>query len=426
MDAFLCLMSIGFLAAIFYLAIRRIRIVWRRLASVWPRSVSIPAPTSRHKAYGIVMGLFLSHTTALEALRGWGLRHRLAKGERCDVPIPTALPAEKDLERITLHVPTLAATDRPVEVIVSTGHSGARAHGMFAHVTKAPLPAGSAVRISDDVVCSAPELVAVQMAPSLTPLELLCLLSELLGLYAICPGAEGGMFERSEPLTTPERLRAYLDALGPRPGTGLVRHALARACVRSGSPRETKLALRLSLKPGLGGYGLGLLAMNEPVVVERIYDPGVTGIRRPDILVGRPGDAGPSDATRFVAVEYNGRHHDLPARITQDANRSNELRARNIPEYVIRREQYDDLDYMDGLVARIRKNLGLPRIGMTKETAAERRRLRQWLYEELEHIDGVHWTRRAREKERKRWVSSTGETTQAEEELVPVEAYGLA
>lgn len=370
------------------------------------------------------MGLFLSHTTALETLRSWNLRHRLARGERCDAPVPTALPAEKDLERITLRVPTLSTPDRPIEVVVSTGHSGARANGMFAHVTKAPLPAGSAVPISDDVVCSSPELVAVQMAPSLTLLELLCLLSELLGLYAICPEAEGGMFERSAPLTTPERLGAYLDTLGPRPGVGLVRHALAQACVRSGSPRETKLALRLSLRPGLGGYGLGLLAMNEPVVVERIYDPADTGIRRPDILVGRPREVALSGAALFVAVEYNGRHHDLPARITQDANRSNELRARDIPEYVVRREQYDDLDYMDGLVERIRKNLGLPRIGMTKEMASERRRLRQRLYEELEHIDGIHWNGRAREKERERWAGSPDETLRAEE-VVPVEAYGL-
>lgn len=370
------------------------------------------------------MGLFLSHTTALEALRSWNLRNRLAKGGRCDAPVPTALPAERDLRRAALRVLPPAEPSRPIEVIVSTGHSGARANGLFAHVTQAPLPAGSAIRISDGVVCSAPELVAVQMAPSLTLLELLCLLSELLGLYAICPEAEGGMFERPEPLTTPERLRTYLDALGPRPGTGLVRHALALACVRSGSPRETKLALRLSLRPGLGGYGLGLLAMNEPVVVERIYDPGTTGIRRPDILVGRPRDATLAGAARFVAVEYNGRHHDLPARIAQDANRSNELRARDIPEYVVRREQYDDLDYMDGLVARIRQNLALPRIGMTRKTAEERRRLRRQLYEELEHIDGVHWNGRARAVERERRADSSDEIARTKE-LVPVEAYGL-
>lgn len=370
------------------------------------------------------MGLFLSHTTALETLRSWGLRHRLARGERCDAPVPAAPPAEKDLEQMALRVPSLAAPNRPIEVIVATGHSGARANGLFAHVTRAPLPARSAIRVSDDVVCSAPELVAVQMAPSLTLLELLCLLSELLGLYAICPEVEDGMFERPEPLTTPERLRAYLDALGPRPGTGLVRHALALACVRSGSPRETKLALRLSLRPGLGGYGLGLLAMNAPVVVERIYDPAATGIRRPDILVGRPRDAALPSAARFVAVEYNGRHHDHPARIARDVNRSNELRARDIPEYVVRREQYDDLDYMDGLVARIRQNLGLPRIGMTKEAAAERRRLRQQLYEELEHIDGIHWNGRERALERGRQASPSDETARAEE-LVPVEAYCL-
>ena len=195
------------------------------------------------------------------------------------------------------------------------------------------------------------------------------LLGELLGLYAVFPWDERGMRQRDEPLMTPEGLLAHLDALGPRKGTSRVRRALSLACVRSGSPRETKLSLRLSLKPSLGGYGLTVLSMNEPVEVGRIHDRLQRGTRRPDILVAGP--ERPGQERRVAAVEYNGRDHDAPARISEDARRTNELVAVGIPEFVVRREQYADLDYMDGLVERIREKLGVPRQMQSAERRAQ-------------------------------------------------------
>ena len=73
------------------------------------------------------------------------------------------------------------------------------------------------------------------MAARLTDLELIYLLSELLGLYAVAPDYERGMFQRRAPLTTPERIRAHLDALGPEHGTQRVRRALRFACVKQSS-----------------------------------------------------------------------------------------------------------------------------------------------------------------------------------------------
>lgn len=365
------------------------------------------------------MGVFLSHATALGVLRRWELSQRLARGERCDAPVPPAVPKRAEVRELKARVTALAAASEPLELIVSAGRPGPRASGVLVHLDRAPLPLASALRLSEDVVCAAPELVAVQMAPSLTDLELTVLLSELLGVYAICPEAQDGMFQRREPLTTPERMLAYLDALGPRPGTALVRRALSRACVRSGSPRETKLALRLSLRPGLGGWGLNVISMNEPLVVRRIGRAFAEGVRKPDILIGPAPREGAVDLTRLVAIEYNGGRHRDPARVVQDATRHNELKGRGIPEYVIWKEHYDDLDYMDGIVERVRADLGLPRIGMTRETARKRRELRQMLYEELELIDGIHW------RGRERAGSAPLGSTPPEQDLVPVEAYGV-
>ena len=118
-------------------------------------------------------------------------------------------------------------------------------------------------------------------------------------------------------------------------------------------------------------------------------------------------------------MEYNGRDHDTPQQIAEDARRTNELVAVGIPEFVVRREQYDDLDYMDGLALRIRRELGLPRLCLTRKEAARRRKLRQHLYEELELIDGICWN--GKEQERLR----AERTTNVAWDEVPIEAYGL-
>lgn len=371
------------------------------------------------------MGLFLSHTTALEALRRWDLRNRLATGERCSAPVPSHLPRGAELAELLVHAPHPVMPGHPIEVVIASGRPGLRASGVYAHLWRGPLPPDSTIRLAEGVVCAAPELVAVQMAPDLTDLELVVLLGELLGLYAVCPGTEDGMFQRNEPLTTPQRMTAYLDALGSRRGTARVRRALARASVRSGSPRETKVTLRLSLKPALGGYGLNVLAMNAPVTVQRINDALATGVRKPDILIGAPQEGAELDFSKIVAVEYNGWRHGEPIRAAQDATRSNELKARGVPEYVIWKEQYDDLDYMDGLVTRIRRDLGMPRIGLTTEVARERRRLRQRLYEELELMDGVRWNGRERERRRAARAAEPVYVPEPDWDVVPVDAYGF-
>lgn len=373
------------------------------------------------------MGLFLSHTSALWALREWRNRRHLAEGERCSLPVPSGLPDAAELTALLASASVYVPADQPIELLVSSGRAGRVVRGARVHVCRVPMPPDSAVRLSKGVACAAPELVAVQMASSLTDLELCVLLAELMGLYAICPTMEGGMFQRDEPLTTPEALLAYLNALGKRCGVARVRRALARTCVRSGSPRETKLALRLSLKPALGGYGLSVVAMNEPVAVQRLGRQLSMVVRKPDLLIGRPGEGIGVDVSRLVAVEYSGWRHADPYRAALDAVRSNELKAGEISEYTIWKDQYDDQDYMDDLVSHIRCDLGLAKQRLTMEMKAKRRRLRQRLYEELESIDGVHWNGRRNRYDRvirSEDGEEPGSDWDFDWDVVPADVYG--
>lgn len=218
------------------------------------------------------MDTLLSHTTALEALRTWGVQGLIEIDQGSVLEIPARVVREAELRDLIDSSPLLQSLSTPLHLLSSETRASRRTRLVHEHLQRDALPQGSIVRLVPGVCCVSPEHLAVQMSFSLTLLELTVLLCELLGLYAVCPSSEKGMYQRERPLMTPESLLAHLEALGPRKRTRLVRRALAMACVRSGSPRETKLSLRLSLRPELGGYGLSVLSMNEPVEVERIHD----------------------------------------------------------------------------------------------------------------------------------------------------------
>lgn len=366
------------------------------------------------------MGILLSHMTALAVLRLPAMAARLEGLERYAACVPEAPPTAEERSRVALALPGLGS---PLDVLISRAGKRGRSRLLRAHVWKGHLPEGSAVEVMPGVCCVSPEHVVVQLAPLLTDLELMVLLAELMGLYAIAPQLERGMLQRRDPITTPGRLLEHLEGLGDASGTARVRRVLGLTCVRSASPRETKLSLRLGLPPRLGGYNLPVLSMNEPLEVRRIHDAMSSGVRKPDILLLAPGGAGDGEAPyRGRAVEYQGRDHLTPERSAEDIRRHNELVALGLDEYWVAAEQYRDLAYMDGLAACLRRDLGIAEPRVSPAEAERRRGLRAALYEELELIDGVSWNGRARERAR----AETSERPSPEDwDVVPVEAYGL-
>lgn len=362
------------------------------------------------------MDTLLSHTTALELLRSYALRRRLMRCPRTGAEPPALPPNREDVELIVQRLPDLTL---PLHVTVNNrNHRGPRGV-VTTHVTNVFLPPDSTIVIAKGIRCVSPEHLVVQMAPMLSLLELVFLLGEMLGTYAICPSHEDGMFTREAPLTTKERILAHLDALGPSRGAGLVRRALPLACEGSASPYETKLSMRLGLKPALGGYHLNVLAMNEPIKVARLGSRLGEGVRKPDVLLGACEASAPYSGVSF---DYNGRVHELLGSLERDIRRQNELLAVGFKNYVLTKALYDDLDYMDDVVERARADLGLPRLHLTRVEKARRRRLRFALYLELEQMDGITW----RGKESGPCAEGVGPVYEEPfVEVVPIEAYGL-
>ena len=193
------------------------------------------------------MSILLSHTTALEALRRWDLRKRLARGQRCAAVVPSRVDEGDAPFAMGSLLDGLA---KPLHALVSDRRAALKTPTIHAHLQSGPLPDESAISLSEGVLCCSPEHVVVQLAPHLTVIELAYLLSELMGTYAVNDAMEDGMFQRDEPLTTPDRILRHLGSWeDARARVWCGAHLPWPACGRA--PRE-KPSLRCDLVSGLG------------------------------------------------------------------------------------------------------------------------------------------------------------------------------
>ena len=249
------------------------------------------------------------------------------------------------------------------------------------HVWSRPLPVGSIVQLTPEVGCVSPLLLPLQLAEHLTELELIMLLSEMMGLYAL---PEGELTQRTRPLVTREDYVSYLDEIQRARNIALVRNALAKAPELAASPMEAALYVRATFGFSKGGYGFSGVTLNDPFELRRIDEFAPTPhFRKTDLLF-----TGPKGS---VALEYNGRQHGSTVR--RDMVRRNELLAAGFTPFEIWKEQYDDLGYMDGLMAAVRTKIGSPPRNLSRERAMKERRGRQRLWQDLGHALRRVWER---------------------------------
>ena len=333
------------------------------------------------------MSIVFSHTTALEILRDSALGPRIAKA-RVAMALDGTIPNMDVIAAALSHIGVALSGENSVEVAY-LGASGAHGGGArVAHRYSAALPAGSILRIVDGIGVASPELLLLQIAAYATELELTLLTCELCGLYSLSDGAEYGLVQRKSPLTTKDKILAYLEQCPSRSRSNKVRGAVDHACEMSGSPRESMLYLCFTLPRRLGGYGVPVLSMNESIELARLGDLfGVRRERRPDLVLSLPDGDRPG-----VCVEYAGAPHLGQGRPQLDDLRQNELMAAGFSPYTVWGDQYNSMNYMDDLVDNvIRGRLGLPRRRPGEKRLAIERAQRDLLLCELNAIDGHTW-----------------------------------
>ena len=323
------------------------------------------------------MDIVISHICALQLIR---CGYWPAAGQHCPCDLPTSMPTVDDVDRLKQLFPCLAALDRPIDVLVGNYAAGHATKRAVAHVRSAALPAGALFQLAPGVRCASPLFVPTLLTTGPTHLELALLLAELMGLYAIDETSEFGMVQRARPLFTKAQAQEFLDRLGSARGAKRVRRALEIAPEMAASPQEAKLYLRATLPLHQGGYNMGDVVLNDPVELRRISASIKTlRTRKPDLLFVA-GEKG-------ACLDYMGAWHARGMQPAFDAQRRNELLAAGFKPYEIFKANYDDLDYMDGLMRSIQKQLGLARVYLSKERQVEYRRARENLWRSLERAD---------------------------------------
>lgn len=202
----------------------------------------------------------------------------------------------------------------PLEVLV--GNAGVR--------TRTPnviscfwvnIPDRSFIHVGENFLVSTPEFCFLQMANRLSLGCLILLGFELCGTYALVD--DGPARNRTTPLTTVAKLKAFVEGAENAHGRKKALRALRYVLGRSASPMESVLAILLSLPYSLGGYGLTRPSLNFHVDVpqrfQKLADRGYCecDLCWPEI---------------HLAVEYDSRlHHSETDRRESDARRRNTL-----------------------------------------------------------------------------------------------------
>lgn len=281
------------------------------------------------------MRICISHQTALSyLLRMRNPRTHEPKPCRARV-IPETVPSDADASWLlgVLGHDLPEGHDR-LDVLVSS-QAGRHATALVRpHLCTTPLPEGSFLEFvvyGTVVHFSSPELIFLQMADALEPAALVyvgyALCSDFrlddLELSGVTVRSDGG----DEPLTTPERIIAFLKRL-PRGTRNRSKALRAAEHVRAGarSPVEAGIALCINLPVSLGGHAFGDVRLNPEL---RVYDgldrrgEPCYRTRYPDILVSAHDRNG---IERCVDVEYSPLlTHGSAERAFGDAERGNLL-----------------------------------------------------------------------------------------------------
>ncbi len=325
------------------------------------------------------MDIVISHTAALHVIRATG------SWSPCACELPRRMPSATDMQAARAACPTLQDLEGPLGVLIAEKTQSRSSDTARIHVWSADLPEGALFEIAPGVRCVSPLLLPVLMASCHSEMELVLLMAELMGLYAVREDSEMELTQRDEPLITREELLAFLDKLGPAWGTAIVRRAFAKTPVMAASPQEARLYLRATLPYAKGGYRLGRVVLNDAFELKRISAGARTlRTRKPDLLFVGKGNA-------KVCLDYMGAWHERDSQVALDTQRRNELIAYGFKPYEIFKHHYDDLDYMDGLMDSIRADLGLAPVIRTVDEQREDRRARRKLCRDLARIRPQDW-----------------------------------
>lgn len=241
------------------------------------------------------MGLTLSHTSALSALR-------MLRADEVDVRCvdhgSIATPQTWVGKRWSMRefISDEWKWDRPsskqpLHVMVANQQRRVRMQYINSHVCATQLPASSILWLDEHTTISSPVLLFIQMAEIFSVPELVLLGYELCGDFArsATNPFDGPVTDGITQATSVDELRHYMDSVDYVPGLVKARIAVQYVADHAVSAPEAVLATMYSLPPEESGYGMGPVSLNQRVDVslDESTEDGQIGNARsryPDIL----------------------------------------------------------------------------------------------------------------------------------------------
>ena len=236
----------------------------------------------RWTVYREGMNIAVSHKTALEQLRRLARSNRRL-AEAAPLSLPQKVSARESLNLLsrslqepcntsgsTLPGGETTATERPhaLDILVPSAEARRNTPLLHCHIWSAKVPPGSFLRLSPDAYLSTPEFVFLQMADSLDIIQLIQLGYELCGRYVFDPTATRGWAKTANPLTTPERISAFLAGAPVCRGRKKAMRAVKFVLANSWSPMESDLSILLILPTRSGGYQMPAPLLNRKIQLE--------------------------------------------------------------------------------------------------------------------------------------------------------------
>lgn len=208
------------------------------------------------------MPLYLGHITAQRLLERPGaeniIRSDYAHFEHC-------FAGKKDLDQIDLS--PLGSLPRPLDVLVSSPNQARYWSGIVCHRCPEHLPAGAFIELSGDIYVASPELLFVLRASELSFAQTIDLGCWLCGSFTY--GTNGTLIKRP-PLTTPERLRSFVELCQRVKGIKNARNAIDWVIPGTASPMEAPCAIPFYLPKRLGGFGFPIPCLNYEIPLSQV------------------------------------------------------------------------------------------------------------------------------------------------------------
>ena len=257
------------------------------------------------------MQLTFNKHTALAILRLLRAHDALARTRRSQIIPPDPHPRKSWTDSaLKATIATLPYELRLQEFNIAVPSPDARIRSKNATCTTyaGGIPGNSFLDIGNGIAISGPELLFVELAESMHPIEHLVLGHELCGSFA--RNAEdpynGNITYNVKPLTSVEKITRFLEEAKSIRGIGAARNTVKFLNDNAWSPTESVIAAFMRLPADCLGFDLGELSLN-PRVDLAMPLPGAKTKRYPDIVIkGTP-----------VGVNYDGLVHLDLASIVQ-------------------------------------------------------------------------------------------------------------